>query len=113
MAFEIRPINGDFVGEVLGVDPGLEVDDENVPGSRLHGIGIRFWCSAIWRCLQTPRGAAGANTDVIQSINGTQRINIIMMSNISDGNSIARVESERCLGPWCPTKRAGHQRTRS
>ena len=28
MAFEIRPINGDFVGEVLGVDPGLEVDDE-------------------------------------------------------------------------------------
>ena len=28
MAFEIRPVNGDFVGEVLGVDPGLEVDDE-------------------------------------------------------------------------------------
>ena len=28
MAFEIRPINGDFVGEVLGVDPGLEVDEE-------------------------------------------------------------------------------------
>ena len=28
MAFEIRPINGDFVGEVLGVDPGLEVDED-------------------------------------------------------------------------------------
>ena len=28
MALEITPIHGDFVGEVLGVDPGLEVDDE-------------------------------------------------------------------------------------
>ena len=30
MAFEIKPIKGDFGGEVRGVDPGLEVDDETL-----------------------------------------------------------------------------------
>ena len=51
MAFEIRAIKGDFVGEVRGVDPGLEVDDETL--REPHGIGIRFWCSATSRCLPT------------------------------------------------------------
>ena len=75
MAFEIRPIKGDFVGEVRGVDPGLEVRRRDASGAR--GCMVSAFDSGVPQPRDVSRPAHSVHAPARQAPHhGTPRIQL-------------------------------------